>query len=79
MGSQQSVLLKSELGLSRNRNFDPERNPEQNSQNFSGIRNSAGNLENKFIPNKRLHMIFLLKVYTVDGFILILKSVLSNS
>ena len=28
---------------------------------------------------RKLHMIFLLKVYTVDGFILILKSVLSNS
>ena len=76
-------------------NFEPELGPEQNSQPFSrvrnssqisrrpgirnGIRNSAGNLENKCILKKRLHMIFLLKAYTVDGFILILKSVLSNS
>ena len=30
-------------------------------------RNSAGNLENKCILKKRLHMIFLLKVYIVDG------------
>ena len=43
--------------------------------NIWKTRNPAKNLENKFIPQRFKHMILLSKVYTVDGFISILKSV----